>query len=91
MERNSSPPTSVNRTENENMAKTKTKTEGPRILTCERTGVKFEYKGYGRPPKYCPAEAEKVRKEQRAASQKAKRAATGSKRKRDVDAAMVAV
>jgi hypothetical protein len=25
-----------------------------RVLTCEATGTKFEYKGVGRPPKYAP-------------------------------------
>lgn len=60
------------------MAK-KPKTEKPtRMLTCIVSGKQFPYKGYGRPPLYCPEIKAKIVAEQRkAARQKvaAKRAA----------------
>jgi len=51
----------------------KKQTEGVRVLTCERTGKKFEYSGRGRPPKYCPEARADVLKEQRAAAAKRKK------------------
>lgn len=56
------------------------KEKQPRILTCQKTGKQFEYVGYGRPPKYCPEIAAEVRKEQRKAAQKNKRAAASAAR-----------
>lgn len=47
-----------------------TKSKGPRVLTCQKTGRKFEYAGVGRPPKYHPDVRESVRKDQRKQSRK---------------------
>lgn len=52
-----------------------TKPARERILTCERTGKKFEYRGHGRPPKYHPDIVETVRKEQRQKSAQNRRKA----------------
>lgn len=60
------------------------KDKGPRELVCQRTGRKFIYAGVGRPPKYHPDIQESIRKEQRAASQKAKREASKTKRAKAV-------
>lgn len=46
-----------------------------RILTCERTGRKFAYRGHGRPPKYHPDVAPQVRAEQRKKAAQKRRAA----------------
>jgi hypothetical protein len=50
---------------------------GPRKLICERTGTEFDWCGYGRPPKYCPAARKEVDRERRAAAYVAKQAAKG--------------
>lgn len=50
------------------------KSPGPRVLTCQRTGRKFEYAGVGRPPKYHPDVRADVRRDQRK-SARANRAA----------------
>lgn len=50
------------------------KERAPRILTCAKTGKTWEYRGFGRPPKYHPDVAAEVRAEQRRGRAKAKRA-----------------
>jgi len=57
------------------VAKSKKKTPG--MLICERSGVEFAYKGYGRPPKYCPAVKAEMDRERRAAAYSKKQAAKG--------------
>lgn len=56
------------------------KSKVPAILTCAETGRTFQYRGYGRPPKYHPDVAKDVQKRQRKAAAAAKRAASQQKR-----------
>jgi hypothetical protein len=61
----------------------KAKTNAPRILICEVSGREFEYRGFGRPPKFHPDVAKDRAKARRAAAYEAKQAAKGkSVRKR---------
>lgn len=52
-------------------------TNQPRILTCEESGREFEYRGFGRPPKFHPDVAKERAKRRRAATYEAKQAAKG--------------
>jgi hypothetical protein len=55
----------------------KSKRRVPAMLICERTGVEFEYRGFGRPPKYCPAARKEIERERRATAYAAKQAKKG--------------
>jgi hypothetical protein len=53
------------------------------ILVCSITGEEFEYRGYGRPPKYSPAARDEIVRQQREkarARAKAKRHAAKSEK-----------
>lgn len=62
------------------MAKSKRKTPG--MLVCERSGVQFEYRGFGRPPKYCAAVKKEIDRERRARAYDARQASKGKTVKR---------
>lgn len=55
-----------------------------KMLICQATKEKFPYRGYGRPPLYCPAEAKRRQAQQRKNAQeklkKAKKAAKALKK-----------
>lgn len=53
------------------------KSDQPRILTCAESGRIFEYRGFGRPPKFHPDIAKDRAKRRRAAAYEAKQAAKG--------------
>ena len=55
----------------------KSKKRVPAMLICERTGVEFEYRGFGRPPKYCPAARKEVERQRRQKAYEAKQAKKG--------------
>lgn len=55
----------------------KSKKRVPAVLVCERTGVEFEYRGFGRPPKYSPAARKEIERERRSAAYAAKQAKKG--------------
>lgn len=64
------------------MAK-KAKSDGPRMLICEETGVSFEYRGYGRPPKFSPdvrESREKARRQRAYDKRQAKKGKTVTRR-----------
>ncbi len=51
------------------------KAKAPVTLKCAETGRTFEYRGYGRPPKYHPDVVADVQKRKRKAARDAKRPA----------------
>lgn len=55
----------------------KSKKRVPAMLICERTGVEFEYRGFGRPPKYSPEARKDIERERRQNAYAAKQAKKG--------------
>lgn len=53
------------------------KPDTPRILICEATGREFEYRGYGRPPKFHPDIAKERAKQRRQVAYDKRQAAKG--------------